>query len=194
MEVAGTELDRLARIQAHQVEQQRRRHAGVAGVALGQAPTHAASGRLLAAAAETIGSMCTRPRYSAAERLGRPVLAEHRRQLAGAELTEQVERRVDRTDATERLELGQGAEQLRLRLGIRVAPGCEPRPRLLGRRVRLQRQWLGRREHLEQVRQRSGDVRQRSTVGQRGRAVRMGAEPQLGPRPAVGCGRRAAGG
>ena len=160
VEVARAQLQGLAGRQADEVEEQRRGDAGIAGVAARRgATTHAASGRSLAAAAATIGSTGSCSAIQRRECGARPTVAKGAGQLVGTELVEQLEGGSDRTDAAERLEGGQRAEQLRLRLGVGVAAGGEPGLRLRSARMELQRQRLGGGEHLQEVRQRSRDRR-----------------------------------
>ena len=80
VEVARAELDRLAGLQPDEVEQQRRRRrSGRRGSARpAGAPTSPRAGRSLAAAA-TIGSTWSRPRYSAASASPGPCVGARRR-------------------------------------------------------------------------------------------------------------------
>ena len=159
VEVAGAEPQRLARLQPDQVEQQRRRHAGVVGVALGES-AHPDGLRPVAAG----GRLDDRSdRDSTAVQRGERRLRDRRRPRARpsssqTELGQQVERGGDGADPAERLERGQRAQELRLRERVRVAPGGEAGARLLSVGMGLQRERPGGGEDLEQVGKRSGDA------------------------------------
>jgi hypothetical protein len=105
----------------------------------------------------------------------------------GAERAQQRERGRNRSDAAERVEAGECTQQLRLGPVVGVEAASMSVEGLLAIRVRLQRQGPSGGEHLEQIRQVAGDIGEWPIVDHR-RPVRVGAEPQLGPRPTVGGG------
>ena len=183
MQVACGQVQRLARRQHDQVEQQRGEHARVAGVALGQLQRHPRlAGELAALLGEPHAGGLQRghrtvehrlrkgdPRgeqgaQARGVRLGRQQ-RDVRGQLGDVQRAQQREGLRDLAEADQRVELGERADQLGLVARVAVvaggrvdgdAGGVLPREALggLGRaRVRLQAQRLVRREHLEQVRQ-----------------------------------------
>ena len=157
VEVARPELQRLARVELHVVEQQRDHDARVAGVALGQldAPSGPRGGRS-PAQASTIG--CDRdapgeerPDGVRPRRLAAKAPARRSRPSSSS----RADRLVRRAHAAERLERGRARRAARAWRRVDVAAELVAGAGLLGVGMGLQRQRLGRGQHLEQVRQRS---------------------------------------
>ena len=114
MEVARPELDRLAGGEPHEVQQQRGGDAGVAGVALGQAPHPRRLGACAARPRRRRSARpAMRPRYSAASASPGPW---RRRTVASSSAPSSSSRssvRVDGPDAAERLERGRARRAAR---------------------------------------------------------------------------------
>ncbi len=192
VEVARPELQRLTRIELHVVEQQRDDDARIAGIARGEARRPARLGAVAVGAGVDDAEARQSPAQQTVDRGADAVALDHRRQRHGlgrVELLEERGRLVQRPHPAERLEAGERAQQLGLRVRVRVAAHLVAGLGLVGVGVGLQRQRLGRGQHLEQVRQRAGDVGQRLAAGPRAehrRTTRVRAEPELGPWQPVG--------
>ena len=150
MQGAGAELDRLPGLQPDEVEQQGRGDTRVARVAGGEPCDPPRLGPFARPAPVYDRLDVDASVIQRGERVTGSAVAHRLGQLDRADVGEEGERRVDRPHAAERLELGERAEQLGFRLRVRIATGREARPRLLRRRVRLQRQWFRGGEDLEQ--------------------------------------------
>ncbi len=116
-----------------------------------------------------------------------------RRQSRHVEEPDQPQRLGRVAEPAQRLDGGERDEQLGLVVGVLVGPvrcavrdpegllGREPLASLLARRMGLDRQRLRRGEQLDHEGQVGGDVGEAAAVGQPGRAVRVGTEPDLRP-------------
>ena len=130
VEVAGREVDRLARLEHDVVEQQGGDDAGVARVRLGQARTQLRLGAVARRTAATVGCGIELPAVERLDRGGpRPSARASLASPSAPISSSSAERRIDRPDAAQRLELGERAEQLRLGVGVGVDASCDSRRR-----------------------------------------------------------------
>ena len=148
--------------------------------------THAASARRLVATRVDDRLRIDRARVEPGQDTAWSVGRQDVRQTSDAELVEERRRGVDGTDPAQGVEVGERAEQFRLGVGVRVDASFVAIAGLIGVGMHLQRQRFGSGQNLQEVRELAGDVAERAAVVERCRAARMGAEPQLRPRLAVG--------
>ena len=126
VQVAGGEVDRLARLQGHPIEQQGDDCARVARVSIGQGRHELRLDAVAAFARHDRGSWIELPAVDRLDRGGHPVGTEHVRQFVGPDGVEQRERRLDRPDAAQCVESGERTEQFRFGAIVGVDAACEP--------------------------------------------------------------------
>ena len=186
MEVAGVESQSLARLEHHVIEQQRDGDARITRVHRVQA-AHPPGLRAFARGTGSdhrpgVDRAAVQPLHDRPDTVGH----EHSCQRVEVELVQQRHGLVDRPYTAQRLERGQRTQQLGFRVGIGIHAAPEAVTCLLSVWMRLERQWPGCGQDLEQVRQLTRQLAQQPPVGQSRRPVRMGAQPELGPRTPVG--------
>ena len=182
VEVASREVDRLAGLEHHVVEEQRGDDAGIAGVHLVQSP-HPHGFRAVARRARGDGRRGIDPAaVQVLEHGARSVRPEVVGELGRSDLVEQIEGGIDRPHPAQRLELGERAQQFGLRVGVGVDAAAVAIDGLFGRGMSLQRERLGRGQDLEQVRQLARDRPEFGAVVEASGPVRVRAQPELGAR------------
>jgi hypothetical protein len=186
VQVAGGEVECLARLQRDPVEQQRHHDARVVGVLGSEPGDQLGLGPLAAGAGDDGGSRVDPAPVQALDHRADAVGADRCGERLGSERAEQDERRGDRADPAQRIETRECAQQLGLGPVVGIDASGVTVDGLRGGRVHLERQGAGGSEDLEQIAEFARRLDERPALVDRGRAVRVRAQPQFGPRTAIG--------